>query len=317
MGRYSVVTLAITAYLLAGTSASPTAQSELEIIQLRPNFHVIAGAGGNVAVQTGPDGVVVVDSGGADSANRVLAALRTITDSRISFIINTSAHPDHVGGNAALAKAGLSIFAAGGGDAEESAPIFASEKILRRMSAPSGMPSPFPVAAWPTDTFAERRKDLYFNGEGIQIYEEPAAHSDADSVVFFRASDVVVTGEIIDTTRFPVIDLASGGSIQGEIDALNHVIDLSVRSVPLVFQPGGTYIVPGRGRVYDKLDAVEYRDMIVIVRDKVQDMIKRGMTLAQIKAAAPAKAYEHYGGGPGPGTDGFIDAVYRSLTAKG
>lgn len=298
---------------------APSGPEELDVVRLRPHFYVIAGAGGNIAVQTGADGVVVVDSGRADAAARVLAAIQKATDQRISFIINTSAHSDHVGGNAQLAKAGLSIFAQGGGlTAQEPAPIFAFEKILLRMSAPTGQASPFPVEAWPTDTFSERRKDLYFNQEGIQIYHEPAAHSDADSVVFFRASDVVVAGEIIDTTRFPVIDLARGGSIQGEINALNHVIDLSVRPLPLVFQGGGTYIVPGRGRVYDKLDVVEYRDMVVIIRDMIQDMIKRGMTLAQIKAAAPAKAYERqYGASSGPWTtDNFVDAVYQGLTAR-
>ena len=159
---------------------------------------------------------------------------------------------------------------------------------------------------------------MYFNGEGLQIYHEPAAHSDGDSVVLFRASDVVVAGDIIDANRFPVIDLARGGSIQGEINALNHIIELSVRPIPFVFEEGGTYIVPGHGRVYDRRDVVEYRDMVVTIRDIVQNMIQHGMTLPQIKEASPAKAYEReYGAQSGPWTTSdFVEAVYKSLTAR-
>src|SRR5205823_4782890 len=147
------------------------------------------------------------------------------------------------------------------------------------------------------------RKDVVFNKEAVQIIQVPSAHGDGDSIVFFRVSDVVVAGALIDTTRFPVIDVAKGGSIQGEIDGLNRVIDLTVRPLPFVFDEGGTYVVPGRGRIYDKIDAVEYRDMMVVIRDRIQDMIKRGMTLEQAKAAAPCKGYQSlYGATTGPWT---------------
>jgi cyclase len=284
----------------------------LEVLRIRPNFYVIFGAGGNIAVQIGSSGVVLVNTGKAEAADRVLEAIKRITDQPIRYIINTGDDPDDVGGNGGLSKAGRNILPPG------PATILAAEPVLLRMSAPSGQKAPFPEDAWPTESFAERRKDLYLNQEGIFIYREPAAHSDGDSVVLFRGSDVVVAGKVIDTNRFPVIDMAKGGSIQGEIEALNHILDLSVRPLPFFFQGGGTYIVPGNGRIYDYIDLVDYRDMVVTVRDTVEDMIRRGMTLTEIKAGKPAKAYEpRYGATSGPWTtDDFVEAVYKGLTAK-
>ncbi len=301
---------------------------DVESLQVRPNFYMISGAGGNIGVQIGSDGVVLVDTGTADAAGRVLAAIEKLTDQRIRYIINTGADQDHVGGNAKLSKAGRSIFATGtdpiGGEFGKAmtnnyaATILASENVLLRMSAPTGKASPYPNDAWPVETFAEKQKAIYLNHEAIEILRQPAAHSDSDSLVFFRASDVVAAGDIIDATRFPVIDLANGGGIQGEIDALNHVVELAIRPIPFIFSGGGTIVLPGRGRLYDKADAVEYRDMIVIVRDVIQDMLQRGMTLDQVKAAHPAEPYEpQYGAKSGPWTtDNFVEAVYKSLMAK-
>jgi len=196
------------------------------------------------------------------------------------------------------------------------------------MRAPSGTTPPFPSEAWPGETFNERRKYMSFNGEGIEVLQQPAAHTDADSVVFFRRSDVVVAGHILDATRFPVIDLARGGSIQGEIDALNRLIELAIPPGPFVgtptgaiasseaVLPGGTEVLPGRGRVYRQIDVVDYRDMVVIIRDTIQYMIGQKMTLEQIKAAAPAKGWEpRFGATSGPWTtNDFVEAVYKSLT---
>lgn len=289
-----------------------TARKDLEVLRIRPNFYVIFGAGGNIAVQIGSTGVVLVNTGKAETADRVLDAIKKITDQPIRYIINTGADPEDVGGNAGLSKAGRNILPPG------PATILAAQQVLLRMSAPSGRKAPFPEDTWPTESFAEPRKDLYLNQEGIFIYREPAAHSDGDSVVLFRGSDVVVSGQIIDTNRFPVIDITKGGSIQGEIAALNHILDLSVRPLPFFYQGGGTYIVPGNGRIYDYIDLVDYRDMVVIVRDTVADMMHRGMTLSEIKAAHPAKAYEgRYGATTGPWTtDDFVEAVYKGLTTS-
>jgi glyoxylase-like metal-dependent hydrolase (beta-lactamase superfamily II) len=181
-----------------------------------------------------------------------------------------------------------------------------------RMSAPAGKQSPTPPAAWPTDAYVPEEKDIYFNGEAVMIYHEPMAHTDGDSIVFFRKSDVVVAGDTFVTTSYPFIDRANGGSVQGELNALNRILDLAV---PAHEQEGGTFIIPGHGRVCDEADVLEYRDMVTIVRDRIQDMVKRGLTLDQVKAAKPTLDYDrHYGSDTGfVTTAGFIEAVYNDL----
>jgi cyclase len=307
----------------------------LEVLQLRPNFYMIVGAGANIGAQVGPNGVVLVNAGTASASSEVVAAIKKLTPQPIRYIIDTSADPDVVGGNANIAKAGRNItsFATGSGSRTtiagtdaDAARILAHENVLTRMSEPAGGEPPFQSDLWPTETFFERRRTMYFNDEGIEIIHLPAAHTDGDTVVFFRKSDVVVVGNLIDTDRFPVIALAKGGSLQGEIDALNRIIEIAIPPGPFVGLPsgpsatdplqGGTDIVPGRGRIYREIDVVNYRDMLVIIRDIVQDMIERKMTLEQIKAADPAKPYRpRYGAAPGPWTtNDFVEAVYKSLT---
>jgi glyoxylase-like metal-dependent hydrolase (beta-lactamase superfamily II) len=287
---------------------------DLEVLEVVPNFYMITGAGGNIAVQIGPDGVVLVNAGAANRTDKVLAAIRKLTPEPIRYIINTNADPDNVGGNAILAKAGQAFTRNVG-----LATVLSTESVLDRMSASvSGKQAAYPVDAWPIETFITKVKSMYLNREGIQVISAPAAHSDGDAVVFFRRSDVLVAGDVLDTTRFPVIDLEKGGSIQGEIDALNRIIEIAIPSIPLVWQDGGTYVIPGRGRICDQADVVEYRDMVTIVRDVVQDLMKQGMTLDQIKKANPANGYrKRYGTDSGPWTtDMFIEAIYKSLTAK-
>jgi cyclase len=301
--------------------ARATGSGDLEVLQLRPNFFMIAGAGGHIGVQVGDDGVVVVDAGSAAGADKVVAAIKSLTTRPIRYVINTSAEPDHVGGNEAVSKAGQTLFTAPGSIALPgnflggAASILAAEKVLARMSAPTGQASPFPAGGWPTETFDHPRKYMYLNGEGIEVLHQPAAHSDGDTLVFFRRSDVVVAGDILDTTRFPVIDVDKGGTINGEIAALNRLVELAIPSVPIVSREAGTLIIPGHGRVCDQIDVLEYRDMVTIIRDRVRDLAKTGMTLDQIKAASPARGYtRRYGSDSGPWTTNhFIEAVYRSL----
>jgi len=298
--------------------------AQLEVLQVRPNFYMIAGAGGNVGFQVGADGVVVVDTGSASSVDAVIAAIRKVTTQPIRYVIDTSADPDHVGGNAAVAKAGQTLFTQTGGAGLAAdfqgggASILSVQQVLTRMSAPAGKTSPYPVGAWPTETFNQPRKHLYLNGEGIEVFHEPAAHSDGDAIVFFRRSDVVVAGDVFDTTRFPVIDIAKGGSIQGEIAALQKLVDTAIPSVPIVSREEGTLIIPGRGRICDQLDVVEYRDMVTIISDRIRDLMKQGLTLEQIKAASPARGYtRRYGSDTGSWTtNDFVEAVYRSMSGK-
>jgi len=289
------------------------AAQNLEVLQVRPNFYMIAGAGGNVAFQVGLDGVVVVDSGSASSADAVVAAIKKVTAQPIRYVIDTSADADHAGGNAAVAKAGQTLFTQTGGAGLAAdfqgggASILSVEEVLTRMS---GKPSPYPTGAWPTETFHQPRKYMYLNGEGIEILHQPAAHTDGDAIVFFRRSDVVVAGDILDTTRFPVIDIAKGGGIQGEIAALQKLVDTAIPSVPIVSRDEGTLIVPGHGRICDQLDVVEYRDMVTIIRDRIRDLKKQGLALEQVKAASPARGYTRRYGSD---TNDFVEAVYRSL----
>jgi glyoxylase-like metal-dependent hydrolase (beta-lactamase superfamily II) len=293
---------------------------DLDVVQVRPDFYMIAGAGGNVAAQIGPAGVILVDSGSAPMADAVLTAIRRLTNRPIRYVINTAADADHVGGNDRLSKAGQTIlgFQGSSGVSEEvftsggAASLLAHENVYTRMSGPQ---SPFPFAAWPTKTYSGRSYPMYLNGDGIQVIHMPAAHSDGDSVVFFRRADVIVSGDVLDTNRFPVIDVSKGGSIQGEIDALNRLVEMMIPPFPLRWREERTYVIPGHGFLADYGDVVEYRNVVTIVRDRVQDMVGRGMTLEQVKAADPTKGFRRrYGAETGAWTtDMFVEAVYRGL----
>jgi glyoxylase-like metal-dependent hydrolase (beta-lactamase superfamily II) len=323
-----LVWLVATALLLAVRVAAQAQAVDLEVVQLRPNFYVIGGAGGNVVVQLGPEGVILVDSGSTERADQVLAAIRRLTDLPIRYIINTSMDADHTGGNEKLSRAGLSILpgavVAGAGLDDDvvsnfgRASVLAHENVLGRMSAPTGRQSPVASALWPTKTFNYHQYSMYLNGDGIQVIHQPAAHTDGDTIVFFRRGDVIATGDIIDTTRWPVIDTRRGGTVQGELDALNRLMDMTIFNLPLQWKADRTFLVPGHGNVYDKLDLLEYRDAVTIVRDRVQDLIDEGKTLAQVKAANPTLGYRsQYGADSGPWTtDMFVEVIYNELAAK-
>jgi len=300
----------------------------LDVIQLRDNFHMIAGAGANILVQVGPDGVILVDSGSGARSDAVLAALHDITPLPIRYVINTSMDADHTGGNEALTKAGLSILpgalAAGSGlgDAlvsnEGAASVLAHENVLRRMTESAGTESPVPFALWPTKTFFYHQYAMYLNGEGIQVIHQPNAHTDGDVIVFFRRGDVIATGDVIDTTRFPFIDATRGGSMAGELAALNRLMDMSILNLPLQWVHERTFLVPGHGRVYDKLDLLEYRDAMTIIRDRIQYLLGEGRSLDEVKRADPTLGYRsEYGTDTGPWTtDMFVEAIYRELAAE-
>jgi cyclase len=280
------------------------------------NVYMLVGAGGNVTVQIGSEGVLLVDTQYAPLSNKILAAVRTLSQAPLRYIINTHSHPDHVGGNENLKKAGATI--AGGnvtldiGDAAQGAQIISHINAYKRMSSRVNGQFATPTAAWPTSTFIGDDKKLYFNGEGVHIVHQPAAHTDGDSIVFFRKSDVISAGDLFVTTGYPFIDLAAGGNVQGIVAGLNKIIDLCI---PVYGQEGGTMVIPGHGRLSDVGDVINYREMVTIVRDRVQDMVKKNMTLDQVKAAKPTRDYD-----PLYNTqdafvkgDAFVEAAYRSL----
>jgi glyoxylase-like metal-dependent hydrolase (beta-lactamase superfamily II) len=279
------------------------------------NVHVIIGGGSNVTVQVGTLGAVLVDTGSAQNADAVLASLRQLTPRPVRHIINTHSHPDHVGGNEKVGASGAPISGRGvavvGAGTAARAEIIAHEETLNRMSAPAGSQAPTPVVAWPTSTFSGKHKEFYYNGEGIQLVHVPSAHTDGDSIVFFRRSDVIATGDIYSTVSYPIIDAQRGGSITGVLDGLNQLLDLVIAGEKT---EGGTMIVPGHGRISDEADLVEYRDMVTIIRDRMQDMINRGMPLAQVQAARPTMEYDGlYGSAPGWSSAQFVEAVFGGL----
>ena len=318
--RIGVLFGLITAPLLYAQQNQNFANAEIHVLPAQGNVYMLVGPGGNMTVQAGSDGVLLVDTMYAPLADKILAAVRSISKGPIRYIVDTHVHPDHTGGNEPLRKAGSTI--SGGNvqadikDSAEGAQIIAHQNILNRMSAPSGSQAPTPSSAWPTDTFIGDEKAVYFNNEGVEIIHIPNAHTDGDSIVFFRKSDVISTGDLFTTTMYPVIDIDNGGSIQGFIAGLQKIVDLII---PVYGQEGGTLVIPGHGRLCDLGDVLEYREMTIIVRDRIQDMVNKGMTLEQVKSAKPTVDYDPlYGGDTGFWTtDKFVEAVYKSLKDQG
>jgi glyoxylase-like metal-dependent hydrolase (beta-lactamase superfamily II) len=306
------------ALALFGAMSARGQGTDLRILKVRGNVSIIQGAGGNITVLTFPEGVTVVDSGAAAMADKVLAAVRTLSPQPIRYIINTSVTADHVGGNEKLGGTGAQI--TGGNVAgqvgTDGAEIIAHERVLDRMIARTVQP-PIPVRATPQTTYHTDQLKLstLYHGDGIQLFYMPAAHSDGDSVVYFRHHDIIVAGDVFSTVGYPLIDVERGGSINGVVDALNRILDIAFPDFRL---EGGTLVIPGHGRICDSADVAYYRDMVTIVRDRVLDMIKKGMTLAQVKAAGPTRDYDpRYGSSSGPWTtEMFVEAAYKSLGGK-
>jgi glyoxylase-like metal-dependent hydrolase (beta-lactamase superfamily II) len=279
-------------------AAQSQERNAVNVFPVQGNVSALIGPGGlasnsaNITIQTSDDAIVLVDTGYGDRSDDVIAAIRRTSTRPVRFIINTQAARDHTGGNEAVAHSGRPYGgrAAGAGflipDQAAGATIVAHENVLTALSgARDGRAVPF--AALPSETYFTDKYEL-FNGEAIQVFHESAAHTDGDSIVFFRRSDVISAGDIFSTLNYPRLT-PGGGTINGTIKALNHIIDLAV---PREKQEGGTYIIPGHGRVADEADVVEYRDMVVIIRDRVQALLMKGMSLDQIKAAKVTFDYD-------------------------
>jgi len=283
---------------------------EVGVLHVQGNVYIVVGAGGNITAQVGDDGVLLVDTQTAEMSDRIVDAIRELSPEKpIREIINTHHHIDHTGGNANLSAAGSKGYWLQNGDpiVGAGATIRAYGETLDAMSAEGR-----PFEDWPGATFNTPRNDMYFNGEPIQIIHQPSAHTGNDSIVFFRRSDVISAGDIYVTTSYPVIDLDSGGSINGLLDSLNTIIDMAI---PEALQDGGTAVIPGHGYISNETDVVLYRDMVTIIRDRIQDMIDRGMSLRQVQAARPTLDYDGlYGADTGFWTtEMFVEAVYESL----
>jgi cyclase len=285
----------------------------MRVTPVQGNVYMLGGAGGNIALQVGSDGALLVDSGRADRADAAIATLRLLTASPIRWIINTSGGPEHAGGNDPLMRIGRRFATSngrtGGPGDQPGAAILARQTVQNRLIAEKASECALPSTTY--DVFQTR--SLFFNGEGIELRHMPAANSDGDSFVFFRRSDVVVTGDIFNTNLYPLIDVEHGGSIEGTITALNQLLEITI---PALKQEGGTMVIPGHGRVGDEADVSEYRDMVTIVRDRVRALVAKNMTLEQVKAQRPTLDFDgRHGASDGPSTtERFIDAVYRGVS---
>ena len=310
------------------------AGNPFEVLHVLGNVYMIAGGPSNVAVQVGGEGVLLVDAATEELNERLLEAIRALHDGPINYIINTTPEKDHFGGNGKIGAAGQNPTIAGrgltgrvnrptdaplddtpGGGAQaalrpQGAIVFAHENMLNRMSAPTGTVPPEPFPLWPTSTFFTRQKTISFNDEPIEMLHQPAAHTDADLLVFFRKSDVVAAGDLIHTLQYPVFDPKRGGSIQGILDGLNAVIGLTV---PRFNQMAGTRVIPGHGRILNEADVVEYRDMMTIIFERVRDAAAEGKSLAQIKALKPTLEYDPLYSVPGWTGEMLVDAIYNDV----
>jgi cyclase len=291
------------------------AEAPLEVLPVQGNVFVIVGPGGNTTVQVGDEGVVIVDTQTAEVANEVLEAIARLSKKPIRHIINTSADADHTGGNEPLSRAGtyvrlIDTFDPRGSSSDAS--IVAHVNVLARLSAPTGTAAAAPPAAWPSDTYFTNEWALFVNGEAVQLLHAPAAYTDGDTMVFFRRSDVLVTGDVFNASRYPTFDRERGGSIAGLIEALNRVLDIAI---PGENQEGGTVVIPGHGRLSDETEVANYRDMVTIVRDRVAAMVEGGMSFEQVLMAAPTSDYDGLYGDAAAGITGakFVEAVYRDL----
>lgn len=335
----AVAGFSVLAVAQQGNPFLDSADGNIEVLPIRGSVYLIGGAGSNIVVSAGEEGVLMVDTGAAENADKVLQAVQGLTmelnkfrqpvtsfshggsgnvltsyrpPKPIRFILNTSALPEHTAGNIKIAAAGKT-FTGGNvtgdlGDVTEGAAILSHENVLQRLSE-GGMAT----RGLPTETYygGVMKLSHYFNGEGVVMYHIPNAITDGDSIVHFRTADVIAAGDIFTFAGYPPIDVAKGGSVQGELAALNRMLEIVA---PEFRSEGGTFVVPGHGRVGDTADLAYYRDMVTIIRDRVQDGIKKGRTLDQIKASKPTEDWDpRLGRNPKWTPDQFVEAVYMSL----
>jgi cyclase len=296
--------LTIVAFATAACAQDPV---DIQTLHVQGNVYMLVGGGGNVGnvtVQIGNDGVLVVDSG--LQAPNLMAAIRKLSAGPVRYVVNTSAQTWSYRGNADLVKLGATPAA------PSAALVVAHINVLNHMVTPPPGDAPAAGQLWPNDTYSTPYKDFFFNGEAVVVTHIPNAVTDGDSIVFFRRSDVLSVGGLFWPDEYPHIDLARGGSVQGLIDGLNKILEIAV---PAKYQEGGTLVIPVLGRLCDEADVVEYRDMVTIIRDRVEDLIKQGKTLDQVKAAKPSRDYDTQYVLPGNlwNGDAFVETIYRSL----
>jgi glyoxylase-like metal-dependent hydrolase (beta-lactamase superfamily II) len=300
------------AVALTAASVLLRAQGDLQVLPVQGNVFLLASPAGNTTVQVGPDGPLLVDTQPAAMSASVLDSVRTLSARPIRHIVLTSGGEQQAGGAATLAKAGRHIRVIDSIDPrgiDARSTIIAHVNVLNRMTAEK-----VPSESWPTDTYFVSEWSLFANGEAVQLFHVPAAHSDGDTIVFFRRSDVVSTGAIFDAIGYPRFDPGRGGGIDGIIEGLNRVLDIAV---PGENQEGGTVVIPARGRLSDETDVANYRDMVTIVRDRVRVLASKGLSVEEVRRAKPTSDYDGLYGADGDWTgDLFVEAIYRDVSGR-
>jgi glyoxylase-like metal-dependent hydrolase (beta-lactamase superfamily II) len=292
--------------------ASPDpARDSIELLPVQGRVSMIGGAGANITVQAGEDGIILVDTGLEAFSGRVQAEFARLSNKPVRMIVSTTVSLDHIGANDAIAKTGEPLYLAqnSGAVTIPGAQLVGHEQATLTLARLTGDRA-VPQKLWPFDTFFGPLKTVYANGEAIEVHHLPHARTNGDVMVFFRASDVISAGDVYDTTGYPRFDPDAGGSLDGILDALNRIITIAV---PAFNQIGGTRVIPGHGRISNESDVVEYRDMAAIIRDRIRDLAGKGATLEQVRSAGVTKDYDGiYGSTSGSWTTGmFIEAVYR------
>ncbi len=278
---------------------------ELSITLVAGNVYMVQrpGGGGNIGVQVGPDGILLVDSLFAPLADKLVAAVAQVSDEKIRFLVNTHIHIDHVGGNENLAEMGVMIFA------HDNTRLRFFEERSRFPRAGGSFVPQQPAAARPLITFNDTMS-FHLNGEEVRAFLAPPAHTDGDVFVYFPKSDVLHLGDVYRTTSYPIIDLYNGGTLRGTIAAIDQAIELAGPD---------TKVIPGHGlEVVGRDELVEFRDMILDIQGQVLVMIREGKKLDEVMEAQPSAAYDaQWTDDPGWGPEDFIPLVYYQLGGTG
>ncbi len=270
---------------------------EIKTTSITDNIHMLEGSGGNIAVFEGEDGALIIDNQFAPLTDKIKAAVSELTEHKIKYVLNTHWHGDHTGGNENFGNDG--------------AIIVSHENVRKRLSTDQIMKAfnrevkAAPKAAWPQITFEETMQ-LHLNGEPLQLIHVHNAHTDGDAFVFFPESNVLHMGDCFFKGRFPFIDLGSGGSVDGAIDAVQ---------VALMLCNSGTTIVPGHGTLAKKSDLLSYYTMLETMKDRVVRGLQKGMTIEELKAADLGEGYEEWGTGF-ISADRFIDTIWTDLNRE-
>jgi cyclase len=295
-------------------AAAPSpADGQIHVLPLRNNVYLLVGDGGNVIAQTGDEGTLVVNTGAGKMADKLIDAIVKISSAPISFVVNTGYQPDYTGGNGKFVLAGRDLSLIGSFFSNQHPEAGSTATLIAHQNTQNYLNDlKYPEEALPTDTFLLERRRKFHNDDSMEMFWEPHSITDGESIVWFRRADVIATGDIFNTTQYPVIDLKRGGSVEGEIKALNDILN---RTVYEHEEDGGTIVIPGHGYVCNEHEVLEYRDMMVIIRDRMREMMNKGASLADVKAARLTADYDtRYGQNSGPWTtEMFVDAVYNSL----